>query len=138
MKAAGPDVPGQDDVQSGFQETAVAYYRLYFKVEGHIRDVAEFVCDDDADALELATAARDRREMELWELGRLVASWEALSHPQPTSAPARSPTGDMLRSRSDRCVSPAPHGDTHQFQSNWSMSPIARLIRRARSAPARR
>ena len=64
----------------------MAYYRLYFKVEGHISDVAEVVCDDDRAALEHAAAARDRRAMELWELGRLVASWEA--QPDPASEAA--------------------------------------------------
>ena len=99
MKAAGPDVLSQDHVQSRFQEAAVAYYRLYFKVEGHIRDVAEFICDDDGDALERAAGVRDGREMELWELGRRVASWEAQSPPPSVARPHHS-------SRAHRSSSP--------------------------------
>lgn len=59
----------------------MAYYRLYFQVGGHISDVAEFVCDDDEAALARAAEARDGRAMELWELSRLVACWEAQPHP---------------------------------------------------------
>jgi hypothetical protein len=83
MKAAGPDVPSERQLPSRFQEAAVAYYRLYFTVRGHIMDVAEFVCDDDEAALERAAGVRDGRAMELWELSRLVARWEA--QPSPTS-----------------------------------------------------
>jgi hypothetical protein len=81
MKAAAPDVLWRDGVPSRFQEAAVAYYRLYFKVGGHISDVAEFVCDDDRAALERVAGVRDGRAMELWELSRLVATWEAQPHP---------------------------------------------------------
>ena len=61
----------------------MAYYRLYFKVGGQIKDVAEVIVDDDKAALDQATAAFDGRAMELWELGRMVASWEA--QPAPAS-----------------------------------------------------
>jgi hypothetical protein len=71
-----------------FQEVAVAYYRLYFKVGGHISDVAEFICDDDESALERAAGLHDRRAMELWELSRPVASWEAQPNPS-FGAPAQ-------------------------------------------------
>lgn len=69
----------------------MAYYRLYFQVGGHISDVAEFVCDDDEAALARAAGSRDGRAMELWELSRLVASWEA--QPRPSTGIGLEPVG---------------------------------------------
>lgn len=53
----------------------MADYRLYFMAGGHIMHAAEFVAADDAEALLHAEDQRDERDMELWNLDRIVARY---------------------------------------------------------------
>jgi hypothetical protein len=55
----------------------MAYYRLYYLEDGHIRRVLEIDCEDDASAMKIAEQRADGRAMELWELSRIVARWDA-------------------------------------------------------------
>jgi hypothetical protein len=55
----------------------MAYYRLYYLEDGHIRRVHELDCEDDAAAMKIAAEGADGRAMELWELSRIVAKWGA-------------------------------------------------------------
>ena len=51
----------------------MADYRIYFlDDDGHIRGVISFLSEDDADALKHAKQYMDGRDLELWNLGRLV------------------------------------------------------------------
>lgn len=54
----------------------MAYYRLYYLEDGHIRRVRELDCEDDAAAMKIAEQGADGRAMELWELSRIVAKWD--------------------------------------------------------------
>lgn len=66
----------------------MADYRLYFTDEhGHIRRALEFVCDDDAEAIQRAEQHVDSLDMELWQRDRVVAKLPG-QHKRPAS-PAR-------------------------------------------------
>jgi hypothetical protein len=63
----------------------MADYRLYFMDEqGHIRRALEFVCDDDAEAIQRAEQHVDGLDLELWQRDRVVAKLPGQPK-QPTS-----------------------------------------------------
>lgn len=58
-------------------------YRVYFMSKGHIQQVVEFICDDDAEAIRIADALDDDRTKELWNLARKVRTFPGRGEPSP-------------------------------------------------------
>jgi hypothetical protein len=53
-------------------------YRAYFiGSDGHFYDAVHLVCRDDADAIEKAKTLVDGHDVELWQLDRKIAKFDA-------------------------------------------------------------
>jgi hypothetical protein len=68
-------------------------YRLYFmdRFSGHIEHRREFLADDDAQAIGIASGWSTGQPMELWDGGRKLKRWEADAEMTAPAMPTPTP-----------------------------------------------